>query len=115
MLSRIQGFFFCIAASVADVAVTTSTGSKTDKCVTVYKTDKFVYKFLQFEKIGSFAKYILAGKITLDNTDKDQSDLLNDFIDFRKRTKPKDLEKKQLKRDTIENINALYEGRKICY
>ena len=41
----------------------------------------------------------------LDNADKDQSDLLNDFIDFK--TKQKDIEKK-LKRDTIESINALY-------
>ena len=54
-------------------------------------------------------KNVFTGKITLDNTHKDQSD----FSDFRKRTKPKELEKKKLETDTIETINALYEDRKI--
>ena len=34
-----------------------------------------------------------AGKITLDNADKDQGDSLNDFVDFNKRAKPRDVEK----------------------
>ena len=48
-----------------------------------------------------FLKNIITGKINLDITiynffaDKDQSDLLNDFIDFKKITKPKDREKKK--------------------
>ena len=39
-------------------------------------------------------KNIFGGKITLVNADKDQCDLLNDFIDFKKWTKPKYIEKK---------------------
>ena len=44
-----------------------------------------------------FCKNIISGKITLDNVDKDQSDLLNGFIDFKKRTKPRDRERKKVK------------------
>ena len=47
------------------------------------------------------------GKITLDNAHKDQSDLLNDCIDFRG-TKPRNIEKKKLKRDPIESINKVH-------
>ena len=60
----------------------------------LYQRDKYVYNFQQFETIRSFAKTIFAGKITLDNADKDQSDLLNDFIDFKKETKLRNTEKK---------------------
>ena len=60
----------------------------------VYQRDKYVYNFQQFETIRSFAKTIFASKITLDNADKDQSDLLNDFVDFKKETKPRNTEKK---------------------
>ena len=60
-----------------------------------YETNKFVYNFQQHETIRSFAKNIFVGKSTLDNADKDQSDLLNDFIDFNKRAKPRDIEKKK--------------------
>ena len=35
------------------------------------------------------------------------SDLLNNFMDFNKRTMPKDTDKEKLKQDTIENLNAL--------
>ena len=57
-------------------------------------------------------KKIFAGKNTLDNTDKYQRGLLNDFLDFSERTKPRDREKK-LKRDTIESLNALYKCREV--
>ena len=45
-----------------------------------------------------FCKNFIAGKITLDNVDKDQSDLLNDFIDLKKRTNPRDRERKKSKK-----------------
>ena len=57
-----------------------------------------------------FCKNFIAGKITLDNVEKDQSDLLNDFIDLKKRTNPRDRERKKVKKDTIEGIKAFYEG-----
>ena len=40
-----------------------------------------------------FAKNIFSGKITLDNADKNQSDLLTGFTDFQKGTKLRGIEK----------------------
>ena len=54
----------------------------------VYKTEKHVYTFQQYETIRSLPENIFAGKIISDIADKDQSDLLNDFADFKKRVKP---------------------------
>ena len=48
----------------------------------VYETNKYVDNFQQYETIRSFSKNIFAHIINLDNADKDQSDLLNDCIDF---------------------------------
>ena len=42
---------------------------------------------------------IIAGKIILDNVDKDQRDLLNNFIDFKKRAKPRNREKKKKQKE----------------
>ena len=36
--------------------------------------------------------------------------MLNDFIDSKKGTKPKEIQNKKLKRDTIESINVLSDG-----
>ena len=51
----------------------------------VYETDRYKYNFQQFETIRSFAKNIYVGKITLDDADKTQSDLLNEFPDFKEK------------------------------
>ena len=53
-------------------------------------------------------KIFLLVKITLDNADKNQSDLLNDFIDFKRGTNQRNIGKKMLKRDTIESINSFW-------
>ena len=58
----------------------------------VYKTDKYVYNFQQYEKIRSLKS---AGEIIVVNADGDQSNLLNEFSDFKKETKPRDIEKKR--------------------
>ena len=60
----------------------------------VYETDKYVYNFQHYETIRSFAKYIFDHKIALENTNKDQNDLFNGFIDFKKGTSLKDIDKK---------------------
>lgn len=57
---------------------------------------EYVSNFQQFEEIKYFVKNTFAGEITLDNANEDQSDLLNDFVDFNKRTKPRDSMKKKL-------------------
>ena len=63
----------------------------------VYEPDKYVNNFRQFESIISFAKNVFSRKISLDDTDKDQSDLSNKFIGFNKITRTRDIEKRKLK------------------
>ena len=53
-----------------------------------YKTNKHVYNFQQYESIRYFAKTVFAGNITLDDADNDQSDLWNEFVDFKTGTRP---------------------------
>ena len=82
----------------------------------LYEIYKYVYNFQQYEairSIRSLAKNIFGVKTTLDNADKNQGDLLNDFIDSKKGTKPKVIQNKKLKRDTIESINVLSDSGEI--
>ena len=51
--------------------------------------------------------------MTLNDANKDQSDLLIEIGEFNKNAKLKDIEKKKKKRDTHESITAPYEGRKV--
>ena len=46
----------------------------------IYKTKKYLYNFQHFETIRSFANKIFAGKITLDDLNKDQIDLLFEAV-----------------------------------
>ena len=51
----------------------------------MFEGSKYVHNFQQFETIRSFAKNILGGKITLNNTDEDQSNLLDKVMTFKKK------------------------------
>ena len=62
----------------------------------MYEINKYVHKFQQYETITSLAKNILGSKITLDDADKDQSDLLNELVDFQKEAKPRNKKKRKL-------------------
>ena len=44
-----------------------------------YNTKNYIYNFQQFKTIRPFAKNIFARKITLNDADKDQNDLLIEF------------------------------------
>ena len=68
----------------------------------VYEIDKYLFNFQQYEIIKSFAKNLFAGKITLHNFVKDQRDLLNDFKDFDKGTRPKKYGEEKLRIYTVE-------------
>ena len=46
------------------------------------------------QQIQYFAKNMFAGKFTLNDADKHQSDLLVQIVEFHKDTKPRDIEKK---------------------
>ena len=72
----------------------------------IYETRKYIYNFQQFEAIRLFAKNMFADKITLNNADKHQSDLLIQIVDLNKDTNLRRIKRK--KRGTYESINVLY-------
>ena len=49
--------------------------------------------------------------ITLEKADKDQNSLVNEINRFNISKRPKTLEKRQNKKDTLETLKALYIGR----
>ena len=63
----------------------------------VYKTNKYTYNFKNFQTIKSLGKFIYDDTITLKEADDYQSDLLTKIMNFNKKTKPKNLEKKHEK------------------
>ena len=78
----------------------------------IYETNKYVFNFQQFKTIKSFGESIFSCKITLDETDKKQSNLLNNIIYFNSRTKPRVKLDKEKKRNVYGSVNALMKVKK---
>ena len=64
----------------------------------IYKSKKYAYEFRKFQTIRTFGKDIYEGEITFEESDEDQSDLMNETENFRDKTRPKSPEKKQEKK-----------------
>ena len=75
---------------------------KSKKKNLVYERDKYAY-----ETIRSFAKDIFACKITLDDAYKAQRHLLKKYLGFKKGKRPRNGEKRKLKRDSVDSIDKL--------
>ena len=63
----------------------------------IYETNEYTYSFKNFKTIKTFGRDIYEGKITTKKPDKDHTDLLVEIMNFRKNTKPRSQEKKQVK------------------
>ena len=61
--------------------------------------------------IKNFGLDIYEGKITIEEDNEYQTDLLAEIINFRKNTKPKSQEKKARKEIVRENLYNFFEGR----
>ena len=64
-----------------------------------------------FQTINTFGRDTYNSKITLKEADEDQSSLLDEIMNFTKKTKPQNPEKKQEKKDILKNLYELFEGR----
>ena len=69
--------------------------------------------FQQFETRRSFGDSIYIGKISIDEADMDQTNLLVNIVDFNNKSRPRSREDKDKKRNIINSVNALYEGREL--
>ena len=63
----------------------------------IYKTNEYIYSFKNLQTKKTFGRDIYEGKITIEEAEKYQTDLLVEIMTFRKNTKPKGLEKKTRK------------------
>ena len=79
----------------------------------VYKASGNTYDFRNFRTIRNFGKDIYEGEITLEEADKDQSDLLNEIKNFSDKTRPKSPEKKQEKEIASDNLYKFYSAREM--
>ena len=66
-----------------------------DKENLIYKTNKHTYDFRKFNTIRTFGEDIYDGKITLEEADESQSDLLGEIKKFNDKTRPQALKKKK--------------------
>ena len=64
----------------------------------VYKTNKYTYKFENFQTVKTFGKHIHDGTIKLKEANDYQTDLSAEIINFKEKTKPKCLEKREEKK-----------------
>ena len=75
----------------------------------IYETNEYTYSFKNFQTIKTFGRDIYEGKITIEEADKYQTNLLAEIMNFRKNTKPRSQEKKQEKEIVLENLHNLFE------
>ena len=62
----------------------------------IYKTNKHTYDFRKFNTMRTFGEDIYDGKITLEEANESQSDLLGEIKKFNDKTRPQALKKKKL-------------------
>ena len=77
----------------------------------IYETCEYTYSFKNFQTIKTFGRDIYEGKITIEEANEYQTDLLVEIISFKKHTKPRSQEKKQEKEIVLKNLYNFFEGR----
>ena len=60
------------------------------------QSNKYVYIFQQFKTTRTFVKNFFMGGVTLNDADKDQSNLLFEIVKFGRVTKPGEVERKKI-------------------
>ena len=79
----------------------------------IYKTNKHTYDFRTFNTMRTFGKNIYDSKITLEEADESQSDLLGEIKKFNDKTRSQALKKKQIKEVTLNTLNNCYDAREM--
>ena len=77
----------------------------------IYKSNKYIHDFRNFQTIRTFGEDIYEGEITFEEAADDQSDLLNSIRDFKNKKWPQNNTKNQEKEIILENLYNFFEGR----
>ena len=78
-----------------------------------YETNRYKFDFQQFEAIKSFGDSIYNKKISIDEAEMEQTNLLENILDFSSKSRPRSEKDKDKKQNTFDSINPLYEGREL--
>ena len=76
------------------------------------KASEYTYSFQNFQTIRTFGKDIYSGEITLKEADEDQASLLVEIMNFKKKTKAQDPDKKEEKQDVSKNLYIFLRAEK---
>ena len=78
-----------------------------------YGIKSCLYDFQQYDTIRSFGKNIYGGKINMDESEMDQTNLFKNWKKLSEKSKPRTKTDRDKKLDTFDSINPLYEGREL--
>ena len=81
----------------------------------VYKATNKTYDFRKFKTIRAFGSEIRNNAVNMDTANVEQVNLTMYIRDFASKTKPRDPELKELKKELLDSAMALLEGRDIVY
>ena len=77
----------------------------------IYKTNGYTYGFKNFQAIKTFDRDTHEGKITIEEADEYQKDLLVEIMSFRKKYKTKESLKETRERNCSKKLYNFWEGR----
>ena len=79
----------------------------------VYYWSKEPFDFKTFKAIRSFSENIYSGKITINEADHEQADLVEYILNFNNKTRPKNKDDKKNKKNVLNTAKDLYDGREL--
>ena len=79
----------------------------------VYRASEYTYSFKNFQTIRTFGRDIYERKITLEEANIDQDNLLRDIRNFNNKTRPQNDNKIQEKKIVFKNLYKFFEPREI--
>ena len=79
----------------------------------IYYSSKEPFDFNAFKTIRSFDENIYSGKITINEADQEQADLLEYILNFNNKARSKSKDDKKNKRNVFNTAKNLYESREL--
>ena len=91
-----------------------NTKKKVNRNNVIYYSSKEPFDFRMFKTIRSYGDDIYSSKITINEADQYQSDLVEYILNFNNKTRPKNEDdKKRQKKNILNNAKNLYDGREL--
>ena len=79
----------------------------------VYRASEYTHNFRNFRTVRTFGRGIYEGKITLEEANIDQDNLLRDIRNFNNKTRPENDRKIQEKKIVLKKLYKFCEAREI--